>query len=97
MKVYMDKSNIKKEDKKGCVKSNKEIFPRPKKKDPQDELYPAVVGYIKGKDTISISRIQTEFSIGYIRARKIMQQLIEDGLVDSRVQYVVVNNYEDDV
>ena len=97
MKVYMDRSNVKKEEKKGFVKSDKEIFPRPKVKDIRDELLPAVIEFINGKETISISRIQTEFSIGYIRARKIMHQLIEDGLVDSRVEYVVVNDSEDDV
>lgn len=41
-----------------------------------------VKNYIKGKDIIFISRIQAEFSIGYVEAKEIINQLVEDGVLE---------------
>lgn len=46
------------------------------------DLFEKVKLYIKDKETISATRIQCEFSVGYPKASKIMGQLIEEGLIE---------------
>ena len=64
---------------------------------PNDEyvdLLEKVKEYIKDKETISVSRIQGEFGVGYPRATKIMKQLIEENLViqTEEFRYIVAQN-----
>ena len=47
-----------------------------------DQQLTLVKEYIKENDHISASRIQAVFAVGYPRARKILNQLIEEGLVE---------------
>ena len=61
-----------------------------KEKEEKDSLLLAVIDYLKDRETISASRIQSEFCVGYPRARKIVQQLIEDGYIEERTVYMVV-------
>lgn len=79
MKVYMNRDNFSKRTK-GLIKSNKEIYPKPRKR-LQDELLPDVIEFIKDKEYTAICQIQSKFSIGFPRAYKIMNQLISDGIV----------------
>ena len=59
--------------------SEKELL----KKDTDNmDLFEKVKLYIKDKETISATRIQCEFSVGYPKASKIMGQLIEEGLIE---------------
>lgn len=88
MKVYMKSKNFEIEKNKVVVKKNKEVYKVQKDK-VYDELLPKIKEFIKDKDTISISRIQSTFSIGYPRAYKIMQELIEKNWVVCETRYVV--------
>ena len=50
-------------------------------------LYQRIKDYVVTQDTMSISRLQNEFGMGYPRAQKIFKQLKRDGIVgetDSR-------------
>lgn len=58
---------------------NTEIINNEAKK--EDKYLERVKEYININNAISISRIQSEFAIGYPKASKIMSQLIEEGLV----------------
>ena len=55
------------------------------------ELLEKVKEYIKDKETISVSRIQCEFTVGYPKGHKIMQLLIQEGLVEQveKFRYIV--------
>lgn len=46
-----------------------------------DELYPQVVQLSKENDTLSITRIQRTFRIGYNRAAWLLEHAAEDGHV----------------
>lgn len=59
--------------------NNSEIINNAVKK--EDNCLELVKQYIKENNAISISRIQSEFAVGYPKASKIMSQLIEEGLV----------------
>jgi ribosomal protein S25 len=48
----------------------------------EDALLDKIKKYITGKEYISASRIQAEFAVGYPRARKIIEQLEMEGLVE---------------
>ena len=92
MRVYTNKSKYEKI--KNCaIKSDKVKCVTTQEK---DSLMPIILDYLKDRDTISASRIQSEFSIGYPRARKIMQQLIEDGYIEERTVYIVVKKSLED-
>jgi len=43
--------------------------------------------YIKDKETLSIARLQSEFCLGYPKARKIMHILIQEGLVENPEEF----------
>ena len=50
-------------------------------------MYQRIKDYVVTQDTMSISRLQNEFGMGYPRAQKIFKQLKRDGIVgetDSR-------------
>ena len=87
VKVYMSSNNFNKKQSKKIV-SNKEVF---SKKSPKvyDELFEDVKEFIKGKGYIRIGEIQEKFGLGYPRARKIMQQLIQDCYIFEEVRYRV--------
>jgi len=87
MKVFMKKSNFL-NLKKVVVKSNKEVYCKHRTTF-KDELFNKVIDFIKDKDYISIAKIQQEFSIGYPRAHKIMQQLIKNFYVREELRYKV--------
>ena len=95
MRVYTNKSKYEKI--KNCaIKSDKVKCVTTQEKEEKDSLMPIILDYLKDRDTISASRIQSEFSIGYPRARKIMQQLIEDGYIEERTVYIVVKKSLED-
>ncbi|OQC11281.1 MAG: DNA translocase SpoIIIE [Tenericutes bacterium ADurb.Bin087] len=47
-----------------------------------DDLYQAVLEFTLGQDTISISRLQQNFNLGWPRARQIYDQLMQDGIIE---------------
>ena len=55
------------------------------------EDFEAVKQYVLSQDAISISRLQCEYSIGWVRARKLMQDLIDAGVVEevSDLEFVI--------
>ena len=79
LKIDKDKDEFKKNEKEvekveGVQQSN-------------EDLYNKVKEYLKERETISVSRIQAEFCVGYPLARRILLQLIEDGLVEQVEEY----------
>jgi DNA segregation ATPase FtsK/SpoIIIE-like protein len=95
-RVYMKKKNPKKkilisDVKEKLIKKAKEeglidkvmSAPTTKEKNIKDinEYLELVKEYIKGKNTIYISRIQADFTIGYAKAKTIVEQLVADGLL----------------
>lgn len=46
-----------------------------------DELYPSVVAFVETQDTISISRLQQQFGLGWPRARGLYDLLVQNGVV----------------
>ena len=53
--------------------------------------FEAVKEYVLSLDHISISKLQCEYSIGWVRARKLMQELIAAGVVEevSDLKFVI--------
>ena len=47
-----------------------------------EQLLKDIKKYMKDTCSISISRIQAQFAVGYPKASKIMRQLIDEGLVE---------------
>lgn len=47
-----------------------------------DELYPHVLAYTETQDTISISRLQQQFGLGWPRARSLYDLLIHNGVIE---------------
>ncbi len=52
-----------------------------KSDEPQDELYPEIVEWLKTTDEISISMLQRQYRIGFNRSARIIEQLEMDGII----------------
>ncbi|MEG0686962.1 MAG: DNA translocase FtsK, partial [Erysipelotrichales bacterium] len=64
----------------------------------EDEIYFEVEDFVKRQDTISTSRLQREFKIGYNRAARLIDELEENGIIGaqsgSKPRDVFVRNEE---
>ncbi|HOH95529.1 MAG TPA: DNA translocase FtsK, partial [Bacilli bacterium] len=47
-----------------------------------DDLYQAVLDFTLTQDTISISRLQQNFNLGWPRARQLYDQLMQNGIIE---------------
>lgn len=59
-----------------------------------DETYKQIVKFTLDKETITISEITRNFSIGFNRATKVIERMIEEGLIKEveGYKYKVINN-----
>lgn len=48
-----------------------------------DELYPSVVAFVETLETISISRLQQQFGLGWPRARGLYDLLLQNGIIEA--------------
>ncbi|MCL6096293.1 MAG: hypothetical protein M1444_01220 [Patescibacteria group bacterium] len=72
------------------------IIPQPdpslvaKYQNDRDEIYPQAIEFLSGKDDLRAEDLQKKFNIGYSRAERILQHLVEDG-------YAANNNPDENV